>query len=245
MIIIGESALELKSGKYIFESVKKFLFDNGFINDKWNALNVLTQNASTVGAIDLGFLNENTYNNLNFFNRLNNNEFDLLYFIGSDNLNFTKKNEFIIYQGSHGDRLAQIADIILPSPAFTEQNGMYINLEGRLQKSIKASYPPGNSKEDWKIFNLLTNQIENNNLFKNFNDLRTDTLTKIKNHSGFDLLPKTNINNIIFEKTEFINETIFIKEIDYYFSNSIARASKTMSDCRIARNKNLEMKTGS
>ena len=245
MIIIGESALELESGKYIFESVKKFLFDNGFINDKWNALNVLTQNASTVGAIDLGFLNENTYNNLNFFNRLNNNEFDLLYFIGSDNLNFTKKNEFIIYQGSHGDRLAQIADIILPSPAFTEQNGMYINLEGRLQKSVKASYPPGNSKEDWKIFNLLTNQIENNNLFKNFNDLRTDTLTKIKNHSGFDLLPKTNINNIIFEKTEFINETIFIKEIDYYFSNSIARASKTMSDCRIARNKNLEMKTGS
>ena len=245
MIIIGESALELKSGKYIFESVKKFLFDNGFINDKWNALNVLTQNASTVGAIDLGFLNENTYNNLNFFNRLNNNEFDLLYFIGSDNLNFTKKNEFIIYQGSHGDRLAQIADIILPSPAFTEQNGMYINLEGRLQKSVKASYPPGNSKEDWKIFNLLTNQIENNNLFKNFNDLRTNTLTKIKNHSGFDLLPKTNINNIIFEKTEFTNETIFIKEIDYYFSNSIARASKTMSDCRIARNKNLEMKTGS
>ena len=98
------------------------------------------------------FFKRKYYNNLNFFNRLNNNEFDLLYFIGSDNLDFTKKNEFIIYQGSHGDRLAQIADIILPSPAFTEQNGMYINLEGRLQKSVKASYPTGVSKRRLENF---------------------------------------------------------------------------------------------
>ena len=101
-------------------------------------MNILIQNASTVGAIDLGFFH-NKSNNFNFFNKLKNNEFKLLYLIGSDNLDFDKKNEFIIYQGSHGDRLAQIADIILPSPAFTEQNGLFINLEGRLQKSSKGN----------------------------------------------------------------------------------------------------------
>ena len=91
-----------------------------------------------MGAIDLGFFDINKNNNFNFFKRLKENHFKLLYFVGSDNLDFTKKDEFIIYQGSHGDRTAQIADIILPSAAYTEQNGLFLNLEGRLQKSIKS-----------------------------------------------------------------------------------------------------------
>ena len=107
-----------------------------------------------------------------------------MYLIGSDNLDFDKKNEFIIYQGSHGDRLAQIADIILPSPAFTEQNGSFINLEGRLQKAVKATYPPGVSKEDWKIFNLISKKLNDKELFKSFNDLRNNTLEKIKKNSN-------------------------------------------------------------
>ena len=86
-----------------------------------------------------------------------------------------KKNEYVIYQGSHGDRIAQIADIILPSPAFTEQNGLFINLEGRLQKSVKSTYPPGEAKEDWKIFNLIYKNLKNEDLFKNFNELRKKT----------------------------------------------------------------------
>ena len=133
IVIIGESALELKSGKYILEGVKDFLFKNGFINDKWNAFNILTQNSSTIGAIDLNFFDIQQENNFAFFQKLEKKEFDLLYFLASDELNFDKENEFIIYQGSHGDKIAQIADVILPSPAYTEQNGLFINLEGRLE----------------------------------------------------------------------------------------------------------------
>ena len=55
IIIIGESALELKSAKFILQGIKKFLKENNFINENWNAFNVLLQNASSVGAIDLGF----------------------------------------------------------------------------------------------------------------------------------------------------------------------------------------------
>ena len=245
IIIIGESALEMKSGKFIFEGIKKFLSDNDFISDKWNALNILVQNASSVGAIDLGFLNKEKNSNLDFFERLKKHEFDLLYFVGSDNLDFTKKDEFIIYHGSHGDRIAQIADIVLPSPAFTEQNGLFINLEGRLQKSVKATYPVGDSKEDWKIFNLICKQLKNEEMFKSFYELRENTLKKVKNNSGFDLLPKTNIASLSFESTDFIDESISMRKIDYYFSNSIARSSKTMSDCRVARYENLKSKTGS
>ena len=216
---------------------------NNFINENWNAFNVLLQNASSVGAIDLGFFEKD--NSFNFFNKLKNNEFKLLYFVGSDNLDFVKSNEFIIYQGSHGDRMAQIADVIFPSPAYTEQNGLFINLEGRLQKSNKSTYPPGSSKEDWKIFNLILNNLKEDEKFKNFVELRTDTISKIKNHTDFDLLPKKTIQDLKFETGSFINEPIYVNEIDYYFSNSIARSSKTMSDCRAARSKKLNKITGS
>ena len=70
-----------------------------------------------------------------------------------------KNNEFIIYQGSHGDRGAEIADVILPSPAYTEQKWLYENLEGRVQECKKASYPIGEALEDWKIFNLNFQKI--------------------------------------------------------------------------------------
>ena len=243
IVIIGESALELESAKFILQGIKKLLKENNFINDNWNAFNVLLQNASSVGAIDLGFFEKD--NSFNFFNKLKNNEFKLLYFVGSDNLDFVKSNEFIIYQGSHGDRMAQIADVILPSPAYTEQNGLFINLEGRLQKSNKSTYPPGSSKEDWKIFNLILNNLKEDEKFKNFVELRTDTISKIKNHTDFDLLPKKTIQDLKFETGSFINEPIYVNEIDYYFSNSIARSSKTMSDCRAARSKKLNKITGS
>ena len=81
-----------------------------------------------------------------------NNEFEVLFLIGQDNLNFKKKNEFIIYIGSHGDSGAELADIILPGSTYTEQDGYFTNLEGNIQKAYKASYPPGDAKEDWKIF---------------------------------------------------------------------------------------------
>ncbi len=244
IVIIGESALELQSGGYIFEEIKSFLIKNNFINENWNSLNILLQNASSVGAIDLGFHGITKKENFNFFKKLNDNNFKLLYLVGSDNLDFIKNDKFIIYQGSHGDRSAQIADIILPSPAYTEQNGLFINLEGRLQKSNRSSFPPGISKEDWKIFNLLSQQLKNSDLFKNFNELRNNALKNIKDHSDYDLLPNTSISKSKSIPTDYKNENIIIKEIDYYFSNSIARSSKTMSDCRSVRSKNLKQRTG-
>ena len=232
LVIIGESALEMKSGPFIFEEIKEFLFKNNFINKNWNALNILIQNASTIGCLDIKFFSSESVSQSNFLEKIKDNKFELIYLLGSDKLNIKKKNEFIIYQGSHGDKGAEIADVILPSPAYTEQSGLYINLEGRVQECRKASYPPGDSLEDWKIFNLILESLKNEKFFNKLDELKKATLKKIINFSEIDQLPKPEFKESKKINYEFNNETISINKVDYYFSNAIARASKTMSDCR-------------
>ena len=166
---------------------KKFLKKNNFINKDWNAFNFLPQNASTVGLIDLKILSKENEEKIFFFEKLKNNKFKLLYLLGSDNLEI-KKNKFIVYQGSHGDRGAEIADVILPSPAYTEQNGLFENLEGRVQECKKASYPIGDALEDWKIFNLIIKKLKKTQDLSNF-ELRKEVLNLIPNFTNLNELP--------------------------------------------------------
>ena len=235
IIIIGESALELKSGKYIFEKLKSFLIKNDLINENWNSLNILTQNASTVGLLDLKILQNEKQND--FFYNLKNKKFKLLYLLGSDNLDIKKDNEFIIYQGSHGDRGAELADIILPSAAYTEQNGLYENLEGRLQECKKASYPIGESLEDWKIFNHIIKKLGYQEETSNFDQLRKEVLNNVPNFSNINDLPNVEVVKKNETEADFISEEVIIRELDYYFTNSVSRSSKTMSECRQIRQK--------
>ena len=236
LFIIGESALELKSGKYIFEELKNFLRLNNLIREDWNALNVLVQNASTTGLIDLDIIS-NRKGDFDFFENLNLGKFKFLFLLGSDNLEIKKNNEFIVYQGSHGDRGAEIADVILPSATYTEQNGLYENLEGRVQECKKASYPIGEAKEDWKIFNSILERLGSKDDILKFDILRNESLSLIKNFSKINELPEFKFNKSKKDTSEFISEEIFIKNLDYYFSNSISRSSKTMSECRQIRQK--------
>ena len=241
IIIIGESALELESGKFIFEGLKNFLLKKNFINEKWNSLNILIQNASTVGALDLKAI-DNKKTQFNFFDNLDNGKFKLLYLLGSDNLRFKKNNEFIIYQGSHGDRGAEIADVILPSSTYTEENGLFQNLEGRVQECRKASYPIGDAREGWKILNNISLELKKEKLFNSFSTLRKEVLERIINFTKLNDLPKykkPSVKNI----NDFKKEKIFINQIDYYFSNCISRSSKIMGECRSIKLKTLKSGT--
>ena len=242
IIIIGESALELKSGKFILEELKNFLIKKNLITKEWNALNFLPQNASTVGLIDLKILSKEQEKESSFFKKLKDNKFKLIYLLGSDNLELKKNQEFIIYQGSHGDKGAEIADLVLPSAAYTEQNGLYENLEGRVQECKKASYPIGEALEDWKIFNLIIKKTGMGHDLLNFEKLRKEVLNLIPNFTKLNDLPSFNESKLNQNKSDFFSEPIDIKEIDYFYSNSISRASKTMSECRQIK-KNLK-KTG-
>jgi NADH-quinone oxidoreductase subunit G len=231
IIIFGQSALEFKFGKYIFESIKFYLIKNKKISDDWNSLNTISENASTVGSLDLGIYKTKDGSN-EVLSDLENHKYEIVYLLGQDSLKFKKQNEFIIYQGSHGDKGAEIADVILPGPAYTEQNGYFTNLEGKLQKAYKASYPPGEAKEDWLIINELSEIISNKKLFNDKSELDSSMLNYLNLFKEKNSSKKySELTNLSFE-----NEKMIIKDHDYYYSNPIARASKTMSNCRNEKN---------
>ena len=225
MIIIGESFFNLKSSKNIFYLIKDYLKSNFKFDNEWNPLNILSTDASTVGNIDLGVFNNKLGNNITL-EKLQNNELELLFLIGQDNLDINKKNEFIIYIGSHGDRGAEVADIILPGAAYTEQTAHYTNLEGKIQKAYKASYPPGEAKEDWQIINELAETMNNRKLFNDKDELISSmiNLVNLKNKNSV-----SETKNLDKDNSE--DEILKIEIKDYYFSNVVARASKTMIDC--------------
>ncbi len=234
MVILGESLLNLNSSKYFFNCIKEFLVKNKKKTEEWNPLNILSCDAATVGSYDLGIVNEAN----NLLEDLKNHKFDIVYLVGQDNLNFDKKDEFIIYQGSHGDKGAEIADIILPGSAYTEQDGYFTNLEGKIQKAYKASYPPGDAKEDWQIFNELAEVMNNRKLFNDKDELESSMF----NYLNLQKEKQNNINDQNHDTNEdnFQNETLKINLKDYYFSNAIARASKTMIECN---NSKLNLKS--
>ena len=225
LIILGESFFDLKSSQNIFYLIKNYINNNFKFDEEWNPLNILSTDASTVGNIDLEVFNNKSGYNITL-EKLQKNEFDLIFLIGQDNLNVKKKNEFIIYQGSHGDKGAEVADIILPGAAYTEQTAHYTNLEGKIQKAYKASYPPGEAKEDWQIINELAESMNNRKLFNDKDELVSSMINfiNLKNKNSDSEAINSNNNN-------FENEKLKIEIKDYYFSNVVARASKTMVDC--------------
>ena len=222
IIIIGNSILNLKSGKFIFENLKKFLIDNKKITDNWNPLNILQINASSVGGYDLKLINGEENITLK---QLQENFFDIIFLFGQDNLKFKKKNEYVVYIGSHGDNGAEISDLILPGAAYTEQDGHYTNLEGKIQKAYRASFPPGEAKEDFQIINELCEHLKRKKLFKD----KSDLVDNLFNYLDLNQ-KKSNFNKTLSD--DFLDEEIQINQIDYYYSNVISRASRTMSECR-------------
>ena len=230
LIIFGQSSLKTKSAKYIFESVKSFLEKNNKISDEWNSLNTISENASTVGSFDLGLYKTVDGSN-EVLKDLENHMFEIVYLLGVDNLKFEKKNEFIIYQGSHGDKGAEIADIILPGAAYTEQNGYFTNLEGKIQKAYKASFPPEEAKEDWLIINELAETMNHRKLFNDKDELDSSLLNQINLFIEKD----KSIKSSTVENVEFKQEILKVENEDYYYSNAIARASKTMLECKTAK----------
>ena len=223
MIIIGESALKSEISNNVISSVKSILKN---IN-KLNGFNILHQSASNVGSLLLGLQTNDVKKVYNS---------DVLYLLNADEVILNKKNnQFIIYQGTHGGENSQFADVILPSAAYSEKDGSFVNLEGRVQRSYKASYPPGYAKEDWEIF-LEISKIRGVDLgINSFEDLRNEMIEEYSILGNYDHLP-----SIDYEKINYSNHVkkdfkIEIDKIDYFQTNIIARSSKTMKECKLAK----------
>ncbi|MBL6758838.1 MAG: NADH-quinone oxidoreductase subunit G [Pelagibacteraceae bacterium] len=222
-VIIGESVLNSQISKKLINSIKNLLKNKG----KLNGLNIMHQSASSVGSLFLGLQCEN-------LNDLYNS--DVLYLLNADEIAFKKnKNQFVIYQGTHGGENSTLADVILPGAAYSEKDGSFANLEGRVQKSFKASYPPGLAKEDWSIFLEIAKKRNISIGYNSFEDLKKNMISEHNMLGRFDRIPEIDYSKVNLETYEKIDFKVKINEIDYYQTNIIARSSKTMMECKLSK----------
>ncbi len=222
IFIVGYSFLNAKSSNIALNTVRSYVenYNSKFL--------VLHPNASSVGSLDLGFETDQK------IKQKVKRECDTIYNLGCDTLK-PHKDSFVIYQGSHGDRGAMSADLILPSACYLEEDGIFVNTEGRSQYARKAIQPPGNARENWRIVRALSEKLGLSPRWFDLDGLR---------HSLFEEVPLISkpgeIVEANWEKVQKLEKMVskvpltdYIK--DYYLSNSICRASKIMGNLARSR----------
>ena len=147
MIIVGSGVTDHPDAKAFYETVGAFTDKNtaNFMTEEWNGYNLLQREASRAGAFEVGFTTPSQ--------AVTDTKPKFVWLLGADEFNEADipKDAFVVYQGHHGDRGAQIADVVLPGAAYTEKAGTYINTEGRVQMTRAATSLPGAARTDWKI----------------------------------------------------------------------------------------------
>ena len=140
------------------------------------------------------------------------------------------KDSFVIYMGHNGDRSASVADIILPTPAYTEKSSTYMNIEGRVFQTTKCYNPLGDAKEEWKVFRALSDTINKKLNFNNLSELRKEIISSF---SQFAHLNEINpVKKISFGKNHKIKNIKINYNIEnFYMNDSISRSSETMALC--------------
>ncbi len=231
LIIIGTSAINTADGKKILET-SAALAKKIQKNKDINPLNILYQDISRVGALELNFYNkyfDNNYN-LQLKKHIDTNK-PVVFLMGLDEVDLSiLKNAYVVYLGHHGDKSASVADVILPTPAYTEKTSTYMNIEGRVIQTNKCHNPLGEAKEEWKIFRVLSNLINHQLKFNNLSELR-DEITK--NFDQFTSINELKPNkNITFAKVNKIDDIKIQYNINnFYMNDSISRSSETMALC--------------
>ena len=231
LIIIGTSAINTADGKKILET-SAALAKKIQKNKDINPLNILYQDISRVGALELNFYNkyfDNNYN-LQLKKHIDANK-PVVFLMGLDEVDLSiLKNSYVVYLGHHGDKSASVADVILPTPAYTEKTSTYMNIEGRVIQTNKCHNPLGEAKEEWKIFRVLSNLINHQLKFNNLSELR-DEITK--NFNQFTSINELKPNkNITFAKVNKIDDIKIQYNINnFYMNDSISRSSETMALC--------------
>ena len=152
MFIIGPGAYARPDGAAILSLAAKAALALGVVKDGWNGFNILHTAASRVGGLDLGFVPGRVGRDAAGIVK---GDMRVVYLLGADEVT-VPAGPFVIYQGTHGDRGANRADVILPGAAYTEKSATFVNTEGRAQMTAKAAFPPGEAKEDWTILRALS-----------------------------------------------------------------------------------------
>ncbi|MBV9556763.1 MAG: NADH-quinone oxidoreductase subunit G, partial [Pseudolabrys sp.] len=169
LIILGASALARPDGAAFAAMVAKAASEFGAIKDGWNGFSVLHSVASRVGALDLGFVPGK--GGMTTAQMAKAGALDVLFLLGADEID-VGPGAFVVYIGSHGDKGAHRADVILPGAAYPEKSGLYVNTEGRVQMARRAAFPPGEAREDWAILRALSDVLGHKLPFDSLAELR-------------------------------------------------------------------------
>ncbi|KAK2811311.1 NADH dehydrogenase (ubiquinone) 78K chain precursor, 5-prime end [Emmonsiellopsis sp. PD_5] len=238
MIIVGSAAAEHPDAKSIFEIVGGFVDKHtaNFNTPEWQGYNVLQRTASRSGAYEVGFTTPSP--------EVAATTPKMVWLLGADEVNEADipKNAFIIYQGHHGDRGAQLADIVLPGAAYTEKAGTYVNTEGRVQMTRAATSPPGAARDDWKIIRAASEFLGAPLPYDDVEMLR-DRMEEISPAlRRYDIVEPSSVSAL--SKVQLVDQNRgskptnepFRKAIDnFYFTDSISRSSPTMARCSAAK----------
>lgn len=255
MVIVGSGALARNDGAAVVALAAKLALNVSAGGDAdWQAFNVLHTAASRVGGLDLGLLpGPGGLDTGGILQAASNGDLKLVYLLGADEIDMNRLGDsFVIYQGSHGDRGAHRADVILPAAAYTEKSGTYVNTEGRAQMAAKASFPPGDAKEDWAIVRALSGQLGAALPFDTLPALRALMYEDAPQLMALDELAgdsgdgaRRSVIEAVANKTGALGEEPFREAIqDFYLTNPIARASMVMAELSALKKARDEMATG-
>jgi len=216
----------------------------------WNGFNVLHTAAARVAGLDLGLVPGEGGRDVDaILDGVEKGEIEVVYLLGADEIDMSRLGKaFVIYQGSHGDRGANRADVILPGAAYTEKDAIYVNTEGRPQMTARAVFPPGDAREDWKIVRALSGAFDQALPFNSVAELRAKLFAACPHLALLDQVTPADsaaIERLAARESGKTSRDRFGEAItDFYLTNPIARASATMASLSAMHEAGAEGATG-
>ncbi|MEE2692413.1 MAG: NADH-quinone oxidoreductase subunit NuoG [Pseudomonadota bacterium] len=235
-IIVGMGALTRDDSEAVLAEVARLAAAVGAVKEGWNGFNVLHTAAARVGALDLKFLPREGGRDLaGIIEGCKSRDIEVVYNLGADEIDPRNwAGAFMVYQGHHGDAAARVADVIFPAAAYTEQNAIFVNTEGRAQMAFRAAFPPGEAREDWAILRALSERVGKTLPYDDLFALRQAMIADAPALGRIDQGPEAGapLDLAKLGKAGTLGKEPFRSPVrDFYMTNAIARASKTMAEC--------------
>jgi len=231
IVLVGQGALARRDGLAVRALAAQAAQRLGGLGDGWNGFSVLHTAAARVGALDLGFVPSE--HGLPALDMVKAGALDAILNLGADEIEI-EPGAFVIYIGSHGDRGAHRADVILPGAAYTEKSALFVNTEGRVQLASRAVFPPGEAREDWAIVRALSGAFGDPLPFNTLAELRKALFAAHPHLLRLDAIEKGDAKGIAelarltgIAMSDALGSTVS----DFYLTNPIARASAVMAEC--------------
>jgi len=232
MIIVGQNALARSDGAQILAGLKTIAEKTDIVTSDWNGFNVLHKAAARVAGLDLGLIpGEEGLDVAGIQDAAGKGGLDTIFLLGADELDASAFGDaFVVYIGHHGDSGAHRADVILPAAAYTEKSGTYVNTEGRVQRTERAAFPPGDAREDWTILRALSERLGQTLPYNSLPELRARMVEVAPQLGAIDDIAASDWGDF-GAAGDLAADDFTLSNGNYYLGNPICRASDTMAQC--------------